>query len=113
MAYSDSFKERMIEKMLGPHGIPVAALAAESEMHLLETHAPYTGFNEENVARTPHWTRYERSILGMDKAVEQFYRKAEQLSDRDILWVFVSDQGRTRPALTYTPQALRLGCLFP
>lgn len=64
-------------------------------MHLLETHAPFRGFDQAVVDETPGWTAYERSILGMDRAVAQFYRRAKQVSDRDILWVFVSDHGES------------------
>ncbi len=64
-------------------------------MHLLETHFTYTGFDHSIVAQTPGWSRYERSIRGMDRAVGEFVRKVEQVSDRPVIWVFVADHGES------------------
>lgn len=62
-------------------------------VHLLETHAPYTGFDQKLIDQTPGWSRYERSLRGMDEALARFYRRTNNLTDRPILWVFLSDHG--------------------
>ena len=79
---------RMILEALNSNERPLLSF-----VHLMETHAPYSGYNEALEAETPGWSRYERSLLAMDRALAEFHRAAAAAVQRPVLWVLLGDHG--------------------
>jgi hypothetical protein len=62
-------------------------------IHLMETHVPYRGFDAAVSEQMPDATDYEKALFATDRAIGQFYHKLQQVTDRPILLIVLSDHG--------------------